>query len=85
MTIFGANGKKHPLYGDFGTYAEGMVVRSTGILLHLKPIRDRVDPSIEAFRAVLRCQRSHNSLRRTRSTLRATRFTYARPTTDCTG
>jgi hypothetical protein len=50
QTLFDTDGKKHPVYGDFGTYADAMVVRSVGILLHLKPIRDRVMPSIEAFR-----------------------------------
>lgn len=50
-TLLDSNGKKHALYGNFGALAEAMVVRSTGILWHLKPILDRANPYIEAFRA----------------------------------
>jgi hypothetical protein len=49
-TLFGANGKTHPRYKNFGAYAEAIVVRSTGILWSLKPILERVNPLVEAFR-----------------------------------
>ena len=49
--LFGAGGGRHADYKSFGSYAEAIVVRSTGILWKLPHIRERVEPSIAAWSA----------------------------------
>jgi hypothetical protein len=46
--VFDARGRKHPEYSTFGTYSLAMIIRSTGKLLNLAPIRRRVEPLVEA-------------------------------------
>lgn len=47
--LFDAEGAQHKDYGTFGAYASAMVVRSTGILLNVAPIADRVQGLMDAF------------------------------------
>jgi hypothetical protein len=46
--LFDAQGKKHSVYPDYGTFAEEMLVRSTEILWPIKPVKDRVEPLMQA-------------------------------------
>jgi hypothetical protein len=47
--LFDAEGKKHPVYPDFATFSDGMLVYSTNILCLTKPMLDRVKPEMEAL------------------------------------
>ncbi len=46
--LFGPDGKQHVEYKTFKDFNEAMVLRSTGILIHAKPVLDRADPLIQA-------------------------------------
>jgi hypothetical protein len=47
--LFDAEGKQHPLYPDFGTFSEEMLVVSTDFLCDSKPMQDRLGPQMEAL------------------------------------
>jgi hypothetical protein len=44
----GLDGKQHTEYKTFDDFREALVLRSTGILIHTKPVLDRADPLIQA-------------------------------------
>lgn len=47
--LFDAEGAEHPVFPTFDALATAMVLRSTGILIRVKPIQDMVAPLLEAF------------------------------------
>lgn len=48
--LFGPDGKQHREYKTFNDFSEAMVLRSTGILIHSKPVLAKADPLIQAHR-----------------------------------
>lgn len=47
--VFDAEGKQHPLYPDFRTFSDEMLVVSTDLLCESKPMQDRLGPQMEAW------------------------------------
>lgn len=46
--LYGPDGKQHGEYKTFDDFREAMVLRSTGILIHSKPVLAKADPLIQA-------------------------------------
>jgi hypothetical protein len=49
--LFDSVGVRHELFAEFRSYSDAMLVRSTGILWGLEPLRSLVIPMVEAARA----------------------------------
>ena len=49
--LFGLIGKQHPVFPNFGTFSDGMLEASTGTLCVTKPMRDRLEPQLEALKS----------------------------------
>jgi hypothetical protein len=48
--LFDSAGKKHPVYPDFASFTDGMLIYSSDLLCLTKPMLDRVEQEIEALR-----------------------------------
>jgi Restriction endonuclease len=48
-TLYDADGKQHPVYADFRSFTEAMLVVSTDILYPTQPMKDRIAPMWEAL------------------------------------